>query len=240
MQGTGAAVVEDDLGLHVVAVEVGERLQRLEVGSPLLHRRSGPSRVRVVDGSLVSTTRAGRSAALRAGWRLRPCGRPGSSRSAPRCGPSRPGQRVGREVRVEVLVHAQDRERVAVARTDVEVLRARRRGAGFAATARMTLTTKSTGMTSSTLSGTPGNSGSSPRPYAMISGSATLKPSIQPGNGCAERALDDRRAHDRQAVPGRGPEFFGGALGERLGQRVDVGPAEALGPGAAVVDESGA
>ena len=34
---------------------------------------------------------------------------------------------------------------------------------------------------SSTESGEAGNSGSSPRPYARISGSAILKPSIQPG-----------------------------------------------------------
>ncbi len=38
---------------------------------------------------------------------------------------------------------------------------------------------------STTRSGAAGNSGSSPRPYARISGSAILKPSIQPGYGCS-------------------------------------------------------
>ena len=53
-----------------------------------------------------------------------------------------------------------------------------------------------------------------------------------------QRALDDRRTNDRQAVARLRPQLFGGPLGERLGERVDVGPAEALGAGAAVVDES--
>ena len=94
-------------------------------------------------------------------------------------------------------------------------------------------------MRSSTLSGRPGNSGSRPRPYARISGSATLKPSIQPGNGCAIADSMMAGRTDRQAAAGSGPQLLGGALRERLGERVDVGPAEALGAGAAGVDERG-
>ena len=48
----------------------------------------------------------------------------------------------------------------------------------------MAFTTWSQGTMSTTASGVAGNSGSSPRPYAKISGSAILKPSIQPGYGC--------------------------------------------------------
>ena len=44
-------------------------------------------------------------------------------------------------------------------------------------------TTWSTGTMSTTESGAAGNSGSSPRPKARISGSAILKPSIHPGYG---------------------------------------------------------
>ena len=60
------------------------------------------------------------------------------------------------------------------------------------------------------------------------------------GERMLQRALDDRGAHDRQPVAVLAPQLFGGALGERLGQRVDVGPAERLGAGASDVDELGA
>ena len=53
-----------------------------------------------------------------------------------------------------------------------------------------------------------------------------------------QRALDDGRSHHREAVAALRPELLGGALGEGLGERVDVGPAEALGARAAVVDEA--
>ena len=92
--------------------------------------------------------------------------------------------RVVPEVLVHVLVHRPERQRVARTGADVEiggVRRLRRRGRH----GKMALTTKSTGMRSRTLSGSPGNSGKIPRPYAMISGSAILYPSIQPGYGCA-------------------------------------------------------
>jgi hypothetical protein len=54
-----------------------------------------------------------------------------------------------------------------------------------AATASIAFTTKSTGMMSEMPSGIPGNSGSVPRPYARMIGSAILKPSIHPGYGWA-------------------------------------------------------
>ena len=41
-------------------------------------------------------------------------------------------------------------------------------------------------MTSTTPSGTPGNSRSSPRAYEMSTGSAMRKPRIQPGRGSAQ------------------------------------------------------
>jgi hypothetical protein len=53
-----------------------------------------------------------------------------------------------------------------------------------------------------------------------------------------QRALDDRGAHDRQAVAGLGPAGLGDALGEGLGERVDVRPAEALGTHPAGVDQA--
>ncbi len=43
------------------------------------------------------------------------------------------------------------------------------------------------------------------------------------GVGVPQRALDDRGAHDRQPVSVARPELLCGALGERLGERVDVG-----------------
>ena len=55
-----------------------------------------------------------------------------------------------------------------------------------AQTARIAFTTWSQGTMSTTESGDAGNSGSSPRPYARISGSAILKPSIHPGYGCSQ------------------------------------------------------
>ncbi len=54
-----------------------------------------------------------------------------------------------------------------------------------AATAMMAATTRSTGMTSTVPSGTPGNSLSSPRAKEMMTGSAMRKPRIQPGTGSA-------------------------------------------------------
>jgi hypothetical protein len=44
-------------------------------------------------------------------------------------------------------------------------------------------TTRSTGITSTTASAIPGNSGSAPRPYARMIGSAMRKPRTQPGAG---------------------------------------------------------
>ena len=46
-------------------------------------------------------------------------------------------------------------------------------------------TTRSTGITSTVPSGTPGNSRSRPRPYDRITGSAMRKPRIHPGRGSA-------------------------------------------------------
>ena len=55
----------------------------------------------------------------------------------------------------------------------------------LAATAMMAALTRSTGMTSTMPSGTPGNSFNSPRAKLMITGSAMRKPRIQPGRGSA-------------------------------------------------------
>src|SRR5258705_536355 len=51
------------------------------------------------------------------------------------------------------------------------------------------------------------------------------------------RALDDRRAHDRQPMSLGRPLLLGDAFAERLREGVDVGPAEALGTGKAPVDK---
>ena len=69
----------------------------------------------------------------------------------------------------------------------------------LAATAMMAADTRSTGMTSTMPSGTPGNSLSSPRAKLMITGSAMRKPRIQPGRGLGEGGLDDRGPHDADA-----------------------------------------
>ena len=53
-----------------------------------------------------------------------------------------------------------------------------------------------------------------------------------------ESAFDDRRTHDRQRHTMGCRELLGGPLGQRLGERVDVRPAERLGAGPAVLDQS--
>ena len=104
-----------------------------------------------------------------------------------------------------------------------------------AAAAIVAFTTRSTGMMSMTPSGIPGNSGRSPRPNARMIGSAILKPSIQPGYGLLECALDDAGAQDRDRQVRR--RLLDGALGHRLGERVAVGPAEAAAALAPGVDQ---
>src|SRR5699024_3078581 len=48
----------------------------------------------------------------------------------------------------------------------------------------------------------------------------------------------DRGPHEGDAVPARGPQLLGDLLGHRLGEGVDVGPADGLGTGAAEVDQA--
>src|SRR5699024_6501095 len=55
--------------------------------------------------------------------------------------------------------------------------------------------------------------------------------------GGAHRGLDNRGAHEGDAVAVVGPQVFGHPLGHRLGEGVDVGPAHGLGAGAAEVDQ---
>src|SRR3954447_1777362 len=71
-----------------------------------------------------------------------------------------------------------------------------------AATATTALTTRSTGITSTMPSGTPGNSFSRPRAYEMITGSAMRNPRIQPGLGSASA---DSMIDGRTIETGIGP-----------------------------------
>ena len=71
-----------------------------------------------------------------------------------------------------------------------------------AATAMIAATTRSTGMTSTVPSGTPGNSFSSPRAKEMMTGSAMRKPRIQPGRGSARAdSMIDGRTIDTGTSP---------------------------------------
>jgi hypothetical protein len=58
------------------------------------------------------------------------------------------------------------------------------------------------------------------------------------GIGMLERALDDRRAHDRQRQAGFGRDLLGGPFAQRLGERVHVRPAQGLRPGSSVLNEA--
>ena len=66
----------------------------------------------------------------------------------------------------------------------------------------MAATTRSTGITSTVPSGTPGNSFSSPRAKEMMTGSAMRKPRIQPGRGSASAdSMIDGRTIDTGTAP---------------------------------------
>ena len=88
--------------------------------------------------------------------------------------------------------------------------------------------------------GQAGELGQQPAPVGHDQRVGDLEAVDPAGERMLQRALDDRGPHDRQAVAVLAPQLFGGALGERLGERVDVGPAERLGARASDIDELGA
>ena len=107
-----------------------------------------------------------------------------------------------------------------------------------AATAMMAATTRSTGITSTMPSGTPGNSLSRPRAYDRITGSAMRNPRIQPGRGSAhaDSMIDGPHDADRHSRP---CDLGQRLLAQRLGERVGVGPTDAGGAGPAGLRRGG-
>ena len=139
--------------------------------------------------------------------------------------------RVLREVLVHLPVHAVERERVARAGGDVQVagLGDRRRCRGGREDRVHDEVDRDDVEHRVGHAGEVGQLAATERDDQRVGDLEAVDPA---GERVLQRALDDARAHDGEPVL-RAPQLFGGPLGERLRQRVDVGPAQALRAGAA-------
>ena len=139
------------------------------------------------------------------------------------------------EVRADAGVQLLERQRVPGAGADVVVLRLAQLGLGRHHRADRADDVVDRDDLDHRVRRLAGNSGSSPRPYARISGSAILKPSIQPG--CGLWSADSMMAGRTIDVGSFAGELLHHTLAERLGEGVAVGPAEAAGALGAGLDQ---
>ena len=245
LQGPGCGVVEDHLRLRVRTVEVGELPQRPQPRVDAAQPR----------GPLPGAARGGQPVDDAA---TRPCAQLLESdplfdelgvREAPLrhfCGLAVGiGQRSVEEVLAHGAHHVVERERIARPGHDMEVLRPRLGGGGFAPHRTITVDEGEDDVDDEVdgndvehgvrVAGELGEAAVGVGHDERIGDLEAVDPSRP---RVPQRGFDDRRADEGDAVAGLGPFLLGDAFGHRLGQRVDIRPAQRFGAGASEVDEA--
>ena len=236
MQGMGHPVVVDHLRLGVGLVEIGVLPQHLEVLLAPVHRAhpvAGAVRSRHPQQSALSEL-DGALTGPQHPLDLAGAGKPPGRHLDVAALAVR--HRVVPEVLVHVLVHRPERQRVARTGADVEiggVRRLRRRGRH----GKDGVDDEIDGDEVEHAVGQPRELGQDSPAVRDDQRVGHLVPVDPAGIRVRQRTFDDGRADDRQAVSALGPQLLGDPLAQRLRQRVDVRPAQTLGPQPAVVDQ---
>ena len=235
-EGTKLPIVEDDLGLYIGAIQLGKVAQRLEIaatGRDLRDLRAGAGRRWESFEQLFSPIIPALLAPQGTLHLAVPRETPGGNAHLAFAGVR---HRVRGEELLHVLQHAMDRQRVARAGAHMHVL-GDRGGARGDRNDRIDHEVHRDHVEHAV--GEPGELGKKSTAVGEDERIGHLEAVDPAGERMPQRALDNRGANHGQAMADIPPQLLGCALGECLGECVDIGPAEALCARSTVVNETG-